>query len=236
MGPFLLLPGAGGASWYWHRIVPELRDAGHTAIAVDLPGADPSSGLPEYVDLVLDAAAGRGEVVLVAQSMGAFTALGACSRLAVRQLVLVNPMIPAPGETAGDWWENTDWEAARVAAARAGGYDEAFDLDTYFLHDVPPAIAAAGAEHQRPEADIAFSQPCPFARWPEVPTTVICGRDDRFFPTAFQRRVARERLGLEALELPGGHLAALSEPHPLTEALLAVAARGSSTGSAPRSV
>jgi pimeloyl-ACP methyl ester carboxylesterase len=223
MSTFLLIPGAGGAGWFWHRVVPKLQGGGHTAIAVDLPGADPSAGLPEYVDLVLEAAQGRGDVVLVAQSMGAFTALGACSRLALRRLVLVNPMIPAPGETAGDWWQNTGWEAARVAAARAGGYAEAFDLDTYFLHDVPPAVAAAGAEHQRPEADIAFNQPCDFARWPEVATTVLCARDDRFFPAAFQRRLARERLGLKARELPGGHLNALSATDAVTEALLTLA-------------
>jgi pimeloyl-ACP methyl ester carboxylesterase len=203
--------------------VPELQAAGHTAIAVDLPGADPSSGLIEYADQVVEAAEGPDELVLVAQSMGAFTALSAGSRLAIARLVLVNAMIPAPGETAHDWWQNTGWEAARVAAARAGGYPEAFDLDTYFLHDVPPAVAASGAEHQRPEADIAFNQPCDFARWPDVATTVLTGRDDRFCPAAFQRRLARERLGLEASELPGGHLNALSEPDALAAALLALA-------------
>jgi pimeloyl-ACP methyl ester carboxylesterase len=223
MSTFVLIPGAGGAAWYWHRVVPKLQAAGHTPLAVELPGADPSAGLPEYADLVLGAADGQGEVVLVAQSMGAFTALCACSRLAVRRLVLVNPMIPAPGETAEDWWQNTGSEAARTAAARAGGYAQAFDLDTYFLHDVPAEVAAAGAEHEGPEADIAFSQPCVFARWPEVPTTVLAARDDRFFPAAFQQRVTRERLGLEARELPGGHLNALSEPDVVTAALLALA-------------
>jgi pimeloyl-ACP methyl ester carboxylesterase len=69
MSTFLLIPGAGGAAWYWHRVVAELQGADHAAIAVDLPGADPAAGLPEYVDLVLEAAEGQGEVVLVAQSM-----------------------------------------------------------------------------------------------------------------------------------------------------------------------
>jgi pimeloyl-ACP methyl ester carboxylesterase len=55
-----------------------------------------------------------------------------------------------------------------------------------------------------------------------VPTTVLAGRDDRFFPPAFQRRVARERIGVETRELPGGHLNALSRPEALTQALLAL--------------
>ena len=41
---------------------------------------------------------------------------------------------------------------------------------------------------------------------------MISGRDDRFFPLEFQRRVAKDRLGLEVDVVPGGHLAALSYP------------------------
>jgi pimeloyl-ACP methyl ester carboxylesterase len=223
MSTFLLLPGAGGAAaWYWHRVADRLHASDHDAIAVDLPADDPATGLPEYADLVVRAAAGHGDVVLVAQSMGAFTALPVCARLPVAALVLSNAMIPAPGETAGDWWRNTGQDAARLAAAREHGYAEEIDLETYFFHDVAPEVAATGAGHERPEADIAFEQPCPFERWPDVPTTVLAGRDDRLFPVGFQARVARERLGLEAQVVPGGHLNALSEPEALTRALLAV--------------
>jgi hypothetical protein len=36
MALFVLVPGAGGMAWYWHRVVPLLGSAGHQAIAVDL--------------------------------------------------------------------------------------------------------------------------------------------------------------------------------------------------------
>src|SRR5580704_10977177 len=71
---FVLIPGAGGTAWYWHRVVPLLREAGHEAIAVDLPGDDPTAGLPEYADLVASAIGSRDNVVLVAMSLGGFTA------------------------------------------------------------------------------------------------------------------------------------------------------------------
>jgi pimeloyl-ACP methyl ester carboxylesterase len=217
---YLLIPGAGGVAWYWHRLVPLLEAAGHTAVAIDLPGDDPEVGLPGYADLIVQAGEGAPDVVLVAQSMGAFAALPACERLPVRALVLLNAMIPEPGETAGDWWENTGSEAARTAAARSGGYSDAIDLETYFLHDVDAEIAAAGEPYQRPEADIAFEQPCPFERWPDVETVVLAGREDRFFPFDFQRRVASERIGAEARPLPGGHLNALSQPEAVARQLL----------------
>jgi pimeloyl-ACP methyl ester carboxylesterase len=109
---------------------------------------------------------------------------------------------------------------ARVAAAQAGGYPAEFDLDIYFLHDVPADVVAAGEGHVFPEAEIAFGQPCAIQRWPEVPTRVLAGQDDRFFPLAFQRRVARERLGAEVHAVPGGHLVALSRAAELADQLV----------------
>lgn len=222
MSTFVLIPGAGGAAWYWHRIVPQLREAGHQAIAVDLPAADDSAGLSEYAGIVAAAIGDRTDVVLVAQSLGGFTAPLVATAVPVRALVLVNAMIPVPGETAGQWWDNTGWAQAREAAADLGGYPREFDLAVYFLHDVPPDVAAAGEAHQRPEADAVFRSRCDFSGWPQIPIRVVAGADDRFFPTGFQRALARERLGVEADVLPGGHLIALSRPTQLAGYLLAV--------------
>ena len=219
MSTFVLIPGAGGAASFWYRVVPLLEAAGHEAIAVDLPGADESAGLPEYTGLVAAAIGSRRDVVLVAQSMGAFTAPMVCARVPVDLLVLLNAMIPRPGETPGQWWGNTGSEEAQVAAARDGGYPAEIDLESYFLHDLPAEVIASGQVSGQPEADIAFGQPCAIDRWPLVPTRIISGRDDRLFPLEFQRRVAKDRLGLDADVIPGGHLAALSYPAELTAQL-----------------
>ena len=219
---FVLIPGAGGTAWYWHRIVPLLRQAGHEAIAVDLPGDDPAAGLPEYADLVVGAIGGRGNVVLAAQSLGGFTAPLVAARVPVASLVFVNAMIPRPGETPGAWWGNTSWDGARLAAAERGGYGTEVDLAVYFLHDVPPDVAAAGEPYQRPEADVVFASACDFTAWPPVPIRAVAGADDRFFPAGFQQALARDRLGIEADVLPGGHLIALAQPARLASYLLGV--------------
>ena len=217
---FVLLPGAGGSAWYWSRVVPLLQRAGHEAVAVDLPGDDENAGLPEYARLVIAAIDGRHDVVLVAQSLGAFTAPLICSRADVRELVLVNAMIPNPGETPGAWWENTGWDEARMSGAVTGGYTTEFDVDTYFLHDVPPEVAAAGESHVRSEANAVFESVCDFEEWPGIAIRVLAGSGDRFFPLDFQRRIARERLGLEPDVMPGGHLIALSNPDGVANYLL----------------
>ena len=220
MSTYVLIPGAGGSAWYWHRVVPLLRAAGHDAIAVGLPGPDPHAGLPEYTDLVVSAIDGREDVVLVAASIGGFTAPLVAEKVPVRALVLVNAMIPLPGETPGAWWGNTGSQQARDAAAERDGYGTDFDLSVYFLHDVPPEVVASGESQQYPESDAVFGAVCDFRAWPAVPIRVAVGADDRFFPAAFQQQVARDRLGIEADVLPGGHLIALAQPAPLTHYLL----------------
>ena len=219
MTTFVLVPGAGGDSSYWHRLVPELERRGHRAVAVDLPSGDETAGLAAYADTVVTAADGAGPVVLVAQSMGGLTAPLVCGRLPVTLLVLVNAMVPRPGETGGEWWIVTGQERARAEdAARAGRIGPPDDLAD-FLHDVPDDVAAAARGRPFEQSTRPFEDPWPLPAWPGVPTRVLAGRDDRFFPVDFQRRVAAERLGVEVDEIPGGHLVALSRPVELADRL-----------------
>lgn len=223
---FVLVPGAGGQAWYWHRVVAELEARGHTAIAVDLPADDASADLDAYADTIVEAAAGREGIVLVAQSMGGFSAPLACDRLSVSLLVLVNAMIPRPGETGGEWWEATGQAQAAREFAAAQGRDPTGDLDLMdvFFHDVPAqVIEEAMAAGEPDQSDTPFAQPFPLDRWPDVPTRVVASRDDRLFPVEFQRPVAIDRLGILPDEVPGGHLVALAHPVPLVDQIEAYA-------------
>ncbi|WP_433831505.1 alpha/beta fold hydrolase [Actinoplanes sp. CA-015351] len=219
---FVLVPGAGGSGWIWHLVVARLHAAGHDAIAVDLPADDETAGLRDYADLIVASAGAADDVVLVAQSLGGLSAPLTCDRLPVSKIILVNAMIPAPGETGGDWWANTGQEQARRDNDRAAGRDPdaAFDLGVYFFHDVPQDLTDYAIAHGRPQSGAAFGLAWPLPAWPDVPTRVLAGADDRFFPAEFQARVARDRLGLDVERLPGGHLNPLSRPDELTKALL----------------
>ncbi len=222
--PVVLIPGAGGQAWVWHLVEADLRQRGYDAFAVDLPAADESKGLPAYADAVVSAIGRRtngnqSPVTIAAYSLGAFTAPLVWQRVPARQVILVNAMIPRPGETPGAWWDNVGWEQARTAAARRNAYSPDFDLDTYFLHDIPAELRQQMAGHDAPQSGGPFGDVCAFDEWPSVPVHAIAGRDDRFFPVELQQRVARERLGIEPDLVPGGHLAALSRPEELASAL-----------------
>src|SRR3954466_2165389 len=107
MATYVLIHGAGGDAWYWHLVTPELRAFGHDVVTVDLPCDDDRAGLAEYADAVVAAIGDRRGVILVAQSLAGFTAPLVCGRVPVSLMVLVAAMVPAPGESAGDWWANT---------------------------------------------------------------------------------------------------------------------------------
>ncbi|MDF2747253.1 MAG: hypothetical protein K0S98_1539 [Propionibacteriaceae bacterium] len=218
---YVLIPGAGGTAQYWYRVAPLLADAGLAVVPLDLPNWSGAT-LADQADAIVSAGAGADEVVLVAQSMGGFSAPLACDRLAVSDLFLVNPMIPAPGETPGQWWANTGHSEAMRGHDLSEGRDPdaGFDLYTYFLHDLPPEVLEEVTSGGQEPADSLFSSVYDLPEWPDVRTTVLAARDDRFFPYEFQRRVAKERLGLAAEEVPGGHLCALSQPEALVDRLL----------------
>ena len=220
--PFLLLPGAGGDSWYWHLVASRLRAHGHEVIAPDLPGDDDAAELDDYVDLALAAAGDRTGLVVVGQSMGALTATLLCTRADVRLLVLVAPMIPVLGETGGGWWSSSGQLAAqRELDVREGRDPDApFDPDTIFLHDLPAETRqAALARDEREQSGTPFTTPWPLDAWPDVPTRVVAGRHDRLFPLGFVQRLARERIGVEADVVDSGHLPALARPHELADLL-----------------
>jgi pimeloyl-ACP methyl ester carboxylesterase len=223
---FVLVPGAGGSAWTWHLVAAELERRGRSVVSVDLPGDDERAGLPEYVDLVVEAAEGHGDVVLVALSLGGFSASLACPRLPVVELVLVNAMVPAPGESAGEWWGAVDQNAARRAMDVREGRDPdaPYDPSVTFFHDVPADVAAAAAENDRDETGTVFETAWNLPAWPDVPTRVLAAADDRCFPLDLQRRVSEERLGITPEVIPGGHLAPLSQPVELVDRLLAASA------------
>jgi len=207
---YVLIHGGGDAASSWDLVAKDLRDRGSDVVAVDLPIEDRSAGWSAYADAVVEATGERSDVVVVAHSLGGFTAPLVCTRMPVGLLVLVAAMVPVPGERAIDYWANA-------------GYEEGSDGDEVdvFFHDVPPELAAQAMRAERDQADTPMYEPWPLDAWPHVTTRYLLCRDDRMFPAAVTRRVVRERLGIEPDEIDGGHCPFLSRPGDLTSRLTA---------------
>jgi pimeloyl-ACP methyl ester carboxylesterase len=216
LAAFVFIHGAGDVGWYWHLVEADLRERGHDTVAPDLPCDDNSAGLPEYADTVAAAAGVRSDLIVVAQSLGGFTAPLVCDRVPVALLVLVAPMIPAPGEAPAEFWSSTRYEEEER--------DQIDDTVSLFYQDVSPELVAEALSRGRDQSETRLSEPSPLRVWPDVPTRVLLCRDDRLFPPRFVRRVAAERLGVVADDMAGGHTPALSHPHELADRLARYAA------------
>jgi pimeloyl-ACP methyl ester carboxylesterase len=209
---YVIVHGAGDAGSNWELVATELRERGHDVVAPDLPADDESAGLSDYVDTVVEAIGDRTDLIVVAHSLGGFTAPLVCARVPVDLLVLVAAMVPSPGEKAGEWWTNT---------GHAQAFDPRWNDDEIglFLHDAPPELAAAALEKGRDQAAAPMLEPWPLDAWPEVTTRYLLCRDDRFLPAEWTRRMVRERLGVEADEIDGAHMPYVSRPKALAERL-----------------
>ena len=223
MATYVLLHGASSDSWLWHRVVPLLRAAGHDVVAPDLPVADPESGFSEYADTAVAALGdrvGADDLIVVAQSMGSFTATVLAHRIPVKLLVFLSAMAPMEGETAGQWWDNTAWRQAKQASDARLGIPADADLKVLFFHDVPEKIVAEAWERgEVGQSDRPFGPPPMPALPADLSVRYLVGRDDRFFPLEFQRRTVQERFGFAPDEMDGGHLLPLARPEELVRRL-----------------
>jgi pimeloyl-ACP methyl ester carboxylesterase len=86
--------------------------------------------------------------------------------------------------------------------------------------DCDEASAQAAVERLRPQSVSAFTLPCSLTEFPAVSSTSIICSDDQLVGAHWAQRVARDRLGAELIELPGGHSPFLSRPQALADVLL----------------
>lgn len=209
MATFALIHGGGSTGWDWHLVAPHLERAGHEAVAVDLPTERSDAELSDYVRTVVEAVGTREHVIVVGHSLGGFTAPLAAEALEADGLVFFSAMIPQPGETFMDWWTNTGHDRESI--------DD--DPEVSFYHGVPRELADEARRRERDQQGAWLSKPWPGDHLPAIPTIGIVCADDNFFPAPFMRRVVRERVGSDPVEVPGGHYAALTHPAEVAAAL-----------------
>jgi pimeloyl-ACP methyl ester carboxylesterase len=209
MATFALIHGGGSTAWDWHLVIPLLESAGHDVVAVDLPIEDAAAGLDDYARTVAAAVGDAAHVVVVGHSLGGITAPLVCDLVSAEGLVYLSGMIPRPGETFEEWWTHTGHDREVI--------DD--DPDAAFFTGVPERLVQEAKATERNQTGDWMSRPWPAPRHPNVPTRAILCLDDAFFPASFMRRQVRERLGIEPVEIPGGHYATLSHPDAVADAL-----------------
>jgi pimeloyl-ACP methyl ester carboxylesterase len=225
---FVLVHGAWHGAWCWQPLVSELERRRARAIAVELPAEDVDAGCDEYARRVLEQAPATDDIVLIGHSLGGLTIPLVAVHRPVRALVFLCALLPAPGRSLVDqlraepdiFVPGFDATIARDAAGCSYWPDREAAIAGLY-GDVDRAEAERAYARLRPQARLPSVEPCPLEAWPGVESIVIVAKDDHAIAPSWSRRAVRERLGAEALELPGDHSPFLSRPVALAELLLA---------------
>ena len=225
MPTFGLVHGAWHGAWCWERLVPILEAKGLQTVAVDLPCEDPTADATRYAEVVDASLPRTDDVVLVGHSLGGLTIPLVAARRPVRALAFLCGAIPEFGRSLSD-------QVAADPAIYAPGYAthpgrvahpdgssawaDPASVREVFAHDCTPEDVAWAWSRLRRQARAPRDERCPLDAWPKVGRLAsIIAREDHALSPAWSRRAARERLGIETLELPGSHSPFLARPEAL---------------------
>jgi pimeloyl-ACP methyl ester carboxylesterase len=228
MTTFALVHGAWHGAWCWELITPLLQRAGHAVVAMDLPIDDNTASFDTYADVACAAVDGcSDDLILVGHSYGGMVIPLVAARRPPRHLVFVCALVPYVGHSLDDQLREEPgtfnaavFEGFRLdAESRYVWVDD--DLARAFMYaDCDKATSSAAIKRLRPHSPFPNFLQCSLAEFPDVPcTSVICSEDLCLGPER-ARRVARDRIGAEIIELPGSHAPFLSRPQTLADVLL----------------
>jgi pimeloyl-ACP methyl ester carboxylesterase len=198
--------------------VQRLQACGHDVVAPDLPFHDPRAGFEERVSPALEALDGVADpVVVVGHSLASdYAPLVAAERsgsLLVHLCPRLGPFTPPPGAPDA-FRKGVPFPADGPDGTSTWDPEAAIDA---MYRRLPPATARELARRLRPLAPAAGEYPLP--GHPDVPTVLVYAADDELFEPAWESFMARELLGIEPIEIPGGHFPMLEDPGALADLL-----------------
>ena len=220
MATFCLVHGAWHGGWAWDRLAEQLEVRGHSVVAPDLPCDNPEAGVVEYAAVVGDALAEVEDAIVVGHSLAGVT----IPLVPASRHVYLCAYVPQPGRALTD----------RDEAARGPGFAKSARRDELQRSYWPDLVAAAqdlqyppeAAEltvRLRPQGRRPSVDPSPLTTLPDVPVSFVVTTEDYAIPPDYQRRMAREELGVEPIELASGHSPMLTHPRELAAILDALA-------------
>jgi pimeloyl-ACP methyl ester carboxylesterase len=228
MATFGLVHGAGHGAWCWERLAPILEARGHRVFTMDLPCEDQTAGNERYAEVVDRAIPAANDLVLVGHSLAGLTVPLVAARRPVARLVFLCAQVPEFGRSLFDQVQANPELYHPVSRTHPGRLtaddgtvtfrDEAAAHDVFF-QDCTPADVSWAFARLRPQAAAPRREVCPLSSWPPGDRAYILCREDHAISPAWSRRVARERLGVEPIELGGSHSPFISQPAALADVL-----------------
>jgi pimeloyl-ACP methyl ester carboxylesterase len=228
MATFVLVHGAWHGAWCWGPLVVQLQANGHEAIALELPIEDTQATFSDYGRLIAQATPPE-DAVLVAHSLGGASAVLAAALQPPSRLIYLGALLADPGRSMADQYRDDRPLVPGATAAvgpigdgLSGWQDEDAAIEILY-HDCEPALGRWAVAHLSGQSQTPQREPCPLEHLPDVPTTYVICTDDRIVSPEWSRRAATERLGVEPIEIGGGHSPMLARPAELAALLVDLA-------------
>jgi pimeloyl-ACP methyl ester carboxylesterase len=224
MSLFCLVHGSTQSAAGWGRLVPELEKRGHRVICADLPTDNPDGSIGRYAQSIAELLRDDKEPAsVVAHSVSGMFLPLLPTYCPVSRMVFLAAFVPEIGKSPMEqlqanpemFW--SDWI----------GKDPTKD-DTiavhYLFHDCDAETTAWALSTRRLMfARRALTEVCPLNGWPDVPASYILCREDRTLRSDYWRQKVRSQLGIEPVELAGGHCPHVSRPGELADVLSQIA-------------
>jgi pimeloyl-ACP methyl ester carboxylesterase len=215
----VLVHGAFAESSSWDRVIDQLLDAGHPAIAVANPLRGPAADAACVSDHIRSL---EGPVVLVGHSYGGAVITNVDPDDGeIVGLVYVAAFAPQPGDSCFElsavFPGSTLGDTLQAVPRSDGTTDLTIVGDRFheqFAADVPAPIAARMAATQRPVTQEALVEPSgERPLWKELPSWFLFGEDDRCIPKALEHHMAERANAHRTIEIPGAsHAVAVAHP------------------------
>jgi hypothetical protein len=220
---FCLVHGSTQGASCWDLLIPRLRNAGHECVATKLPTDAPDASATHYADLIARSIpADRADAIVVAHSASGLFLPLVPERRRLRRIVFLGAVLPQIGKSLQDQVKedremfNPEW------LGKDPTKDEQIAL-RFLFHDCSPEASRWALDRMSLMfARQAIGEVCPLQSWPDVPASYILCVDDRAIQPSWSRRASRERLGVDPIELPGGHCPYVSRPQELADTLTAL--------------
>ena len=236
MADFLLIHGSCHGAWCWRDVIPALEALGHTARAIDLPGA--GQDVTPLADISLEScrdavlAAAGGDTIVVGHSWGGYPigAAGEMDPTGVKALVFLCAYVPVSGYSMVDMRKgakrqlvmdairrDTDGVAYTIVPAR---------VPDLFYNDCPAEAVAYATERLCSQPIAPQTTPLTIGEnFASLPKFYIRTADDQTIPPEYQVEMTADWPQGDVFAMHTGHSPFFADPTGLVAHLDTIAGR-----------
>lgn len=237
MNTYMLIHGSCHGAWCWNKVISPLQQAGHSVIALDLPGhgsdKTPVShiSLHSYTDCIVQVLDAQSEsVILLGHSMGgtAITQAAECRPDKIKMLVYLCAFVPQNGESQRELAQRDpdSLVGQNLTVVADQGYciirEEAIKAALYHDCSIEDITRAQSLLCPEPIAPLVTPVNTTMDNFGRIPKVYIQCLRDRAISPPFQEKMYTSTPFLRVIQMNTSHSPFFSAPEELVAHLISI--------------